>query len=97
MKSGKYEQYRGILDRKISDYAFFVLFHPTECGKTLTEGYQFLTAHSDIMEALDPALLSGFSKQIVSCLQNRRLSALKILFAGRNTIRSIYRMVKRNG
>lgn len=97
VKSGKYADYQNILDRKISEYAFFVLFHHEECGKTLTEGYRFLTENQKIMECLAPELLTGFSKQIVSCLQKKNLPAVKILFAGRNMTRSIYRMVKRNG
>lgn len=95
--SEKYEGYRDILDQKVSEYAFFVLFHHEECGKTLTEAYRFLVEHEEIMACLNPNLLTGFSKQIVSRLQKKNLSAVKILFAGRNMTRSIYRAVKRNG
>ncbi len=96
IKSGKYEEYAELLDKKVSEYAFFVLFHHEECQKTLVEAYRFLLGHEEILACLNPDLLTGFSKQIVLSLKKKNLSAVKILFAGRNMTRSIYRVVKRN-
>ena len=95
--SGRYQQHRDILDRKVAEYAFFVLFHHEECGKSLTEAFDFLTSHRDIMDCLRPDLLTGFSKKIVCYLKKENLFSLKILLGGREQIRKLYRMVKRNG
>lgn len=96
LRSGKYEQYADLLDKKVSEYAYFVLFHHEECEKTLVEAYRFLVGHEEIPACVNPDLLTGFSKQIVANLKKQNLSAVKILFAGRNMARRIYRVVKRN-
>ena len=93
-KSGLYETYRSNLDHKISQYAGFVLFHDNEDGKELRDAYSFLLGNPEIMASINPQLVSGFTKVILTYLQNQNFRALQFSFASRNFLRSIYRKLK---
>jgi hypothetical protein len=93
-KSGLYEMYRSNLDYRISQYAGYVLFHDNEAGKDLCDAYSFLSDDPEIMACINPKLVSGFSKIILTYLQDRNFRAIKHSFASRNFVRSIYRKLK---
>ena len=88
-KSGLYAVYRTQLDRKISNYAGFILFYDNEEGKDLQNAYGFLTENTEVMACINPKLLSGFSKYVLYCLQKRKLHGSRILFTLRNITRSV--------
>lgn len=93
-KSGLYEVYRTQLDRKISDYAGFILFYDNEEGKDLQNAYGFLSENAEVMACINPKLFSGFSKNVLYCLQKRKLHGIRILFTLRNITRYVYRKLK---
>lgn len=93
-RTGLYGKYRSQLDQKISQYAGFVLFHDNEAGRDLQEAYKFLTAEPEIMECVNPDLVSGFSKLVLTCLRKRNLQGIKMCFTARDAIRAVYRKLK---
>ena len=96
-KSGLYPVYRNVLDRKVSQYAYYVLFYDNESGTDLSHAVYWLRARTEITESLSPAGLEGFSSAVLRCLCRGDLLGIKVLFLGRTTARSFIRMVKRNG
>lgn len=96
-KVGCYSKYEDKLNRKISQYALFVLLHHRESDITLDEAFHFLVSRADIMACLDFAYLTGYSKLALYFLQKEKLAVLKLLFAGRNTLRCLYRVVRKLG
>lgn len=92
---GLYETYRTQLDLKISQYAGFILFYDNEAGKTLGDAYSFLTGSREIIDCIDPGLVTGFSRQVLRCLKNRNYLGICSLYLGRNCVRALYRMVKK--
>ena len=90
-QSGLYERYRAELDQKISQYAGFVLFYDNEEGKDLCDAYAFLLNNAEIMSCMDPKLVKGFTRVVLTCLKHKLLPAINIVFALRNWLRSIYR------
>lgn len=96
-QSGLYTQYQSVLDRKVAEYAFFVLFHYEECNASISDAFHFLTLNKDVMSCIHPEAFSGFTKQILSCLKRKNLPAISILLSGRTMVRNLYRMVKKYG
>lgn len=96
-QSGFYTQYQSVLDRKVAEYAFFVLFHHEECGESITEAFHFLTQKEDVLHCVHPEQFSGFTKQVLSALKHKNLQVLRILLSGRTMVRNLYRMVKKHG
>ena len=96
-KSGLYDQYKSILDRKVAEYAFFILFHHEECDESVSDAFHFLTQNEDVMDCIHPENFSGFTKQVLSGLKRKSLSTVQALLSGRTAIRNLYRMVKKHG
>lgn len=96
-KSGLYMPYRNVLDRKVSEYAYYILFYDNEERKDLSSAFHFLCERADIMTCIVPEYLKGFDRMVLRCLCNRNLPGIKALFAGRNGARFLFRMVKKHG
>lgn len=93
-RSGQFEKYRGVLDKKVCEYAYFILFHDNEDGKGLEDAYSFLTRRKDIMACIVPRYMRGFARMVLGSLRRESLCGIKVLFFVRNGARSLYRMVK---
>lgn len=96
-KSGVYLLYRHILDKKISEYAYYILFYDNEEGKDLSSGFYFLCDRTDIMASIVPECKKGFEHMVLRCLHNRNLMGINVLFTGRNWARILFRTVKKHG
>lgn len=96
-QSDLYIQYQSVLDRKVAEYAFFILFHHEECNESISDAFHSLTQNKDIMDCIHPEAFSGFTKQILSCLKRKNLLMIRILLSGRTMARNLYRMVKKHG
>ncbi len=92
--SGLYLTYKDQLDSKIAQYASYILFYDHEDGKDLSEGFAFLRGRPEIMECIDPRYMNGFYKMILMALKSGNLSAIKVMFAIRSGVRSLYRSIK---
>lgn len=95
-RSGLVAQYRDVLNKKVCEYAYFILFHDNENGKGLAKAYAFLSQREDIMACIAPQHMDGFAQMVLRCLHRKSLVGLKMLFAVRNGARSLYRMVRKN-
>lgn len=91
-----YSKYRDILDGKITQYVYYVLFYDNERGRNLSCTFQYLTARADVMKSINKACVSGFQRRIIQCLLRKDLLTAKILFFCRNGARILFRMVKGN-
>lgn len=97
LRAGQYEKYRAVLDRKITEYAYFVLFHHEESGLTVPEAYRFLAERKELLACVDPAYVDGFAKRVLTALKKNNLAAIRRLLAGRQALRNMYRAVRKNG
>lgn len=95
--SGLFAQYQDVLDAYVCRYAYYILFYDNEDGKDVGETYRFLRQRTDIMACIDPNYMDGFARRLLRCLCRESLLGIKVLFGTRNMIRSLYRMVKKNG
>lgn len=87
----KYIYNRRIIDRKISDYAYFIIFYDNEKGIDLSIPYNEIVNNRDIFESLSVEDLDGIEKKVIKFVENKNLDKLKFLFFVRNKIRNIYR------
>ena len=95
-KRETYSKYKNILDEKVTRYAYYILFYDNEKGQNLSVAFQFLRAHEDVMESIAPDCMKGFQRKVLHCLLRNDLFAVRVLFAGRNGARALFRMVKRS-
>lgn len=95
-KSGLYLPHRHILDEKISEYAYYILFYDNEDGKKLSYAFSFLCDRADVMDCIVPENKSSFKRMVLRCLYNRNLLGINTLFTVRNWARTLFRMVKRH-
>lgn len=95
LASGMYPEYKKLMDRKVAQYAYFILFHDNEDGRDLADGFSFLRSSGEIMACIDPACGTGFERRVLRCLKRGNLGGLKRLFSLRNGIRALYRRGKR--
>lgn len=94
-KSGQYQAYRPQLDSKIAQYASFVLSYANEEGQDVAAAFADLRGRPEIMDCIDPQCMRGFHRMLLMALRGGNLTAVKALFAVRNTVRSIYRRVRK--
>lgn len=92
--SGKYEEYRDVLDRKVSEYVYFALFHANEKKEDLKEYYEKIIADPEITECIDFTGFQGFEKKILKAVKRNRYNKICRLIKERTAIRSIYRGIK---
>lgn len=93
-KSGQYDAHRSILDTKVAEYAYCILFYANEDGKDIAAACRSLLEREDVMACVRLNETKGFPRQVLRCLGRRNLLGIKALFAGRNAIRALYRIVK---
>lgn len=94
VKSDCYLKYQRILDRKISDYVFFSLFHARENNLKIKEVYQKIVNNKDIMKSLSWKGFKGFSKVLLCAVKRRDYVSVFFLLNSRETVRIIYRRLK---
>lgn len=96
LKSGQYGAYRDILDGKVAQYAYYILFYDADAGRGVDNAFRWLTRRSDVMACIDPKYMTGFASMVLCCLRAGSLAGIKALFAVRNSARTLYRMVRRH-
>ena len=94
--SGQYDAFRSILDTKVAEYAYCILFYANEDGKDIAAACRSIWQRRDVMDCVRLNETKGFARQVLRCLGKRNLFGIKALFAGRNTIRALYRIVKKH-
>lgn len=94
IRSGEYEKYRDVLDRKVSEYVYFTLFHANEKKEDLKEYYEKIIHDPEITECIDYTGFQGFEKKILKAVKQNRYNKICRLFKERTAIRSIYRGIK---
>lgn len=94
-RSGMYEKHRTILDQKIAQYAYYILFYANEERTGLEKAFYDLCKREDVMPAIRSEYGSGFMCGVLHALSRKNLLELKALFALRNALRRLYRIVRR--
>ncbi len=94
MKSGVYEEYRQVLDQRVTDYAFFLLFDANE-KRELEKAYEYIVNNQIILSCLQIKTLKGFKKRVLEAVVNQNERKLERLFICRNAAKKIYRALKR--
>lgn len=92
---GQYRQYQSQLDRKIAEYASYVLFYANEEGQDLSAVFSRLHSRQEIMDCIDPHDMHGFHGMLLRALRSGNLSATKALFCVRNGLRALYRRIRK--
>lgn len=63
---GTYSEYHCILDGKITQYVYYILFYDNERGNDLSYAFQFLRARADVMGSINETNISGFPRKIIN-------------------------------
>lgn len=95
VRVGRYQEYKEILDRKVSEYVFFVLFHSKENGQDTKGFFDKIVSNSEIMECIHPKDFSGFEQNVLWAVFYKNYIMLTALLCGRRAIRAIYRRVRK--
>lgn len=93
---GEYEKYRKIIDKKIGEYVYFVLFHEYEKSKNIEQQFKKLIKNKEVMNSIAPEYFSGFERNVLKAVENKKLNKLKRLFDIRGIIRFVYRRIRKN-
>lgn len=94
IRSGCYLNYQRILDKKISDYVFFSLFHALENNLKVKEVYQKIVDNKETMNSLSCEGFKGFSKALLLAVKRRNYFRVFFLLKSRDVARTIYRRIK---
>ena len=94
IRSGCYLNYQRILDKKISDYVFFSLFHALENNLKVKEVYQKIVDNKEIMNSLSCEEFKGFSNALLLAVKRRNYFRVFFLLKSRDVVRTIYRRIK---
>lgn len=94
-QSGLYEVYQAVLDKRIAQYAYYILFDANERKADVKAAFRALCEREEIMSAVLPAYGKGFERLILRALAKENLWAIRSMFALRNGIRRLYRTVRR--
>jgi glycosyltransferase involved in cell wall biosynthesis len=97
VESGLYNEYKNILDKKVSDYVYFSIFYTYEDNKDLESVYQHMTSDELVMSCISLESYSRFEKCALQAIKEKEYRRLCILLKGRHSIRTMYRGIKRNG
>lgn len=96
-KSGLHSTYLDCLDGHVAQYAAYILFYDNEEKKDLSHAFTFLRENAEIMACIHPGYMNGFNRAILFFLQKGNLWGIRLLYAARNGLRSLYRRAKKNG
>ena len=94
VKSGEYVKYQRILDKKISEYVFFTLFHGKEDNQNVKVIYQKMINSDEIFDCIHPEYFHKFEKYLLQAVKKKNYIAILLLLNGRSAIRTIYRRIK---
>jgi glycosyltransferase involved in cell wall biosynthesis len=97
VQSGLYNEYKNILDKKVSDYVYFSIFYTYEENKDLESVYQLMISDELVMSCICFESYSGFERCVLQAVKEKEYRRLCILLKRRYSIRTIYRRIKRNG
>ena len=90
-QSGLYESNKKILDQRITEYAYAILFDSNERNTNLREAYDYLVAEDSIYYRLRIKEISGFKRLVITALIHKNYLCISALFYFRNTIRRLRR------
>ena len=86
-----------ILDRKVAEYVYFVLFHTNGSGKRIKGYFSKIGKSDEILECIHPEQFSGFIKWLLKAVAKKSYNTALILLNGRKMERGIYRRLRKNG
>ncbi|MDD7740977.1 MAG: glycosyltransferase family 2 protein [Fusicatenibacter sp.] len=94
LESGFYEQYQQVLDKQITEYVFFSLFHARENQQNEQEIYKKITEDQETMSCIHPEYLEGYARWITVAVKKKQEGVVMLLFNVRRMIRNVYRRVQ---
>ena len=89
--TGLYKQYREVLDRRITDYAYVILFDANEKKDDLRVPFEYLISNNEIQSFIKKKYANGFKHRVIAAVEKKQYRSLKLLFACRNILRRVYR------
>jgi glycosyltransferase involved in cell wall biosynthesis len=95
--TNQYSQYQKILDRKVGEYVYFVLFHTNESGKSIKGYFSKIGKSDEILECIHPEQFNGFIRWLLKAVAKKSYNTALVLLNGRKMIRGIYRRGRKNG
>ena len=96
-EEGKYDKYCRIIDRRISECIYCIIYYDNERGLGIKQAYHDIEDNPEIFRSLCGQEAIGLQKRVLCLLKERRYKALIVVFKVRNFIRGSYRRMKRNG
>ena len=93
----KYNSYQIIIDKRISDYIYSIIFQDNERGQGISKAYYDIVDNPEIFRSLCGQEFTGFQKKVLCLIEKRKYRLLVLLFKIRNLIRRVYRGMRRNG
>lgn len=94
LENDLYEEYQEILDKKISEYVFFIIFHDNERGKSIKKAFYEIIRNKEVYESIHPEYVQGFSAKVLQDICKKKCGLLQMKFWLRNVVRKIYRGFK---
>ena len=87
-------KYQKILDKKISEYVFFTLFHGKEDNRDVKMIYHKIINSDEIFECIHPEYFGKFEKCLLQAVKKKNYIVILLLLNGRRVIRALYRRIK---
>ena len=98
LQLGQYDYYQEKLEKRISEYVYFFLFHSYEnTPEKIEECYQRIVGNPVILLCVHPEYVAGFARMLLEALKRKSFWGVKVLLEGRNCLRTIYRKSRKNG
>lgn len=92
--SKEYVEYQKILDKKVSEYVFFTLFHGNENGQDVKLLYEKMIENQEIIGCIHPEYFGKFEKCLLQAVKKKNYIVILLLLNGRRVIRALYRRIK---
>lgn len=96
-KTKQYFQYQKVIDSKVAEYIYFVLFYTNESGKSIKNYFNEIGNNDEIIACIHPEEFKGFIKWILKAVSKNKYTTVLVLLNVRKAIREVYRRIKRNG
>lgn len=94
VKSGEYVKYQRILDKKVSEYVYFTLFHGKENDQDIRSLYKRIIDNDEIIGCIHPEYFEKFKKCLLQAMKKKNYFVIQLLLNSRRVIRTLYRRIK---
>ena len=81
-------------EKAIGNYVYAILFEAEKSGAAAEKLLGQSNAH-DILKHVDPDQFTGLKRQILSLLKKKKIWEIQALLKARNSVRTIYRRLKK--